>query len=686
MGEEIVSSISQESVVLSDIRTQPVRSTGPAYATPAHYSNTYSMSKSCSTATDDTDNVIYTDINDIYGNARKYGSQTPVKGSSKSQFPGVATGTTTSIGRVDDLYATVNRKNKTINRINAAAVAAADAAAAEKRRKSDEFLGDTSRGYANVSHLTNGQVDFYTNRYTNDNTEYSDQQSSLGQSRDKGPIETVQNYDYSARHSLGNIRTNYEMYIAPKSTDSDLESSILGKKNSSERLEYELSSANIYSTLQYKMFDGGDTGKESWLKSASCKELYDCNFEESGEAKRKAGDFSYINAFDREFLSSDRIDSPITRYDDTNRSLYVNKNHSVDVNGDFPILESKVYSSSYPGSTYNTIDHSNRRGQYYQNQFDFHGSHDDVSHDSYELLEKSDDELYARIKNDHSEPHSRSCSLDSGNYIPTDDESVSESAFLKYRGEIKSRSVADIMDDMFLNEDPRDLPREKLCVKSDGSFYNKIKYQIGSRTSSQESRSDYYESKISKSSDSSKKSKDSVYHTDSKKSRETIKSKHSDRSDYNSRASSQESKESFGDGLLKNYEMPTTTGKKIKNLGKKVQQYERNSSQESKSDYYDAKMSLPSLERSSLDGSEDVDSDRAIYSKIKVKSHDSLLSEMKSTNYYNSQSNYSTFPSNKTHKTSHVHSISLQNVEIERNARSYSYRSNENTPNRQAST
>ncbi|XP_055690666.1 uncharacterized protein LOC129794082 [Lutzomyia longipalpis] len=700
MGEEMVSSISQESVVLSDTRTQQARSTGQAYAIPAHYSNTYSMSKSCSTATDDTDNVIYTDINDLYGNVRKYGVKSPVAGNSVSQFKGGATVSTTSVNRADDLYATVNRKTKTINRINAAAVAAAEAAAAaEKKRKSDEFLGDTSRGYANVSHLTNGQVDLYAKRY--EDSGYTDQQGSgggyatkkeqayvEGQSqtlpRNGEKIETVQTYDYSARHSLGNIRPNYELYLATKTIDSDVEGSVLGKKNSSERLEYELSSANIYSTLQYKMFDGGDTGKDSWLKSASCKELYDCNFEESGEVKRKAGDFTYINAFDREFLSSDRIDSPITRYDEANRSLYVNKNHSVDVNGDFPILESKVYSSSYPGSTYNTVDHANRRGQYYQHQFDFHGSHDDVSHDSYELLEKSDDELYARIKHDHSEPHSRSCSLDSGNYILTDDESVSESAFLKYRtGDMKSRSEADIMDDLFLNEDPRDLPREKLCVKSDGSFYNKIKHQIGSRTSSQESRSDYYESKISKSSDSSKKSKDSVYHTDSKKSRETLKSKHSDRSDYNSRASSQESKESFGEGLLKNYEMPTTTGKKIKSLGKLVaKQYERNSSQESKSDYYDAKMSLPSLERSSVDGSEDVDSDRGGYSKIKVKSHDSLLTEMKSSNFYNSQSNYSTFPSNKTHKTSHVHSISLQNVEIERNARSFSYRSNENTPNR----
>uniref|UniRef100_A0A182SRV2 Uncharacterized protein n=1 Tax=Anopheles maculatus TaxID=74869 RepID=A0A182SRV2_9DIPT len=322
----------------------------------------------------------------------------------------------------------------------------------------------------------------------------------------------------------------------------------------------------------------------------------------------------------------------------------------------------------------------------------------------YELLEKSDDELYYKFKGD-SEAHTRSCSLDSGNYIPTDDESIPDqqhsagghhshhvSRLSRYCSslEAKSKSAPDIddLDDMFLMEDPRDLPREKLCVKSDGNFYKKIKMAMGgsSRMSSPESRSDYYESKLSKSSGSSKKSKDSVYHTDSnKKSRETLKSKSG--SGFNSRASSQDSKDCFGgmDILLtKNYEMPTTTSKKAKYLSKRFDSSSRNSSQDSKSDYYDASEQQHEHE---LDA-DGADMSDEIYSRAKV-SHsdehirvgedDALSSIAKNgisataASFYDNQIYSSTFPSAQTkptsvgndvggggNKTSHVHSISLQ--------------------------
>uniref|UniRef100_A0A182UC79 Moesin/ezrin/radixin homolog 1 n=1 Tax=Anopheles melas TaxID=34690 RepID=A0A182UC79_9DIPT len=435
-------------------------------------------------------------------------------------------------------------------------------------------------------------------------------------------------HNFMGHHSLNNLPSSSKVtndYLHYSSLlkgggagDGGPDDPMNSKKTSSERLEYELSNANIYSTVQYKNYEEDfdeeeymnyqrqrgadrDASKEAWLRSSSCKELCDYGYDSTGRA-----DFSLM---EREFLTSDRIDSPVTRYDDSRHSMYVQKsNYSVEVSQDCLANEGKVYSSSYPGTTYNTIDHTSYRKHTNQNFYSNYeyGSQDDISHDSYELLEKSDDELYYKFKAD-SEAHTRSCSLDSGNYIPTDDESIPDqqqsghhshhvSRLSRYCSslETKSKSAPDIddLDDMFLMEDPRDLPREKLCVKSDGNFYKKIKMAMGgsSRMSSPESRSDYYESKLSKSSGSSKKSKDSVYHTDSnKKSRETLKSKSG--SGFNSRASSQDSKDAFGgmDILLtKNYEMPTTTSKKAKYLSKRFDSSSRNSSQDSKSDYYDA--------------------------------------------------------------------------------------------------
>lgn len=458
----------------------------------------------------------------------------------------------------------------------------------------------------------------------------------------------------SERSYIGDWGTKYQAL----STGDLPETRTPQQKLSSERLEYELSRVNLYSAEQY---NARFSNSQSWLHSVSCRNLYDSSFEESGRTKRRATD-----GFITELLSVDRIDSPITRYDDSRKVLYGSRmTTSLDIDRDFVFLNQKVYSSSYPGTS------ANSAYEPFGCPFELSISHDDISHDSYEVLEKSiQDHFYhiKRSKSDHG--YARSCSLDSGNYIPSDD-SVSD-VDCKYRSgvEIKSRSVNDMQLDAFSSvDDPRYLPREKMSVRSDGNFYREIQRALSSRTSSQDSCSDIYNSKHCKSSqDSSKKSHDSVYHTDSKKSRETLKSKSSDRSGYNSRDSSQESKSG-------SYELDH-----IKNaINNIVGEKSRTSSQESKSDYFDARMTPTELDNVDLIVSDEFNYNYDNF-KQKMKSHDSLLSEMKSTaksQFYDSNSTYSTIPSsNKNKETSHVHSITLQNVETEQHMRAHFYKKN----------
>lgn len=785
---ETASSTSRESVILpvdnqamlstvtSTAVTASITSPATAHTTigQVHYNNTstYSMSKSVSTATDLSDdmidNIIYSDINDLYGN--------------RDNKKTTAVTTQTNNFDCNDIYATIDRKNKTSHKQAQLQQQQQNLNNVSKHLNnqnhfSDEFIDNSIRNYSyntiisnnnitnnnnNTNNNTNninlntnddyyrdnsnchsdGTSDYYShhkgggfsisqntnnignavesvtqiNNETNSNNKSNTTNHlpqikprstySLPRNSELAAIDSLELYDIhqshlqNSHHSLGyipnNIHTNnknYTHYSNIKSHNSnnntsnsnknlnkqhiDMESNFNSPhhhKLSSERLEYELSNSNIYSAMQYKNYDDYNYNniKDSWQRSASCKELYDLTYE---DIKRRTDSF----LFEREFLTSDRIDSPITRYDESRHSMYVPKNYSIDNSQEFQNLpETKIYSSSYPGTTYNTIDHQlHKRNHQYHNNYDFNGSQDDISHDSYELLEKSEDDIYYRIKQIHSDPHTRSCSIDSGHYVPTDDDSPSELGYLKYRTplDVKCKSAADIMNDRFFMEDPRDLPREKLCVKSDGSFYKHIKKSMGSRTSSQDSKSDFFESKISKSSDSSKKSKDSVYHTDSKKSRETIKSKYG--SGYNSRTSSQESKESFGIGemLTKNYEMPKTTGKKPKSLKTNYDSISRNSSQESKSDYYDAQLSM---ERS-FEGDEDFDDNLDKDLHPKVKSHESLMTEIKmqtqQNSFYETQTYSSTFPTQKNpanKTTTKVHSISLQNVETERHLKTCS--------------
>lgn len=777
--EETASSTSRESITPQPaprLATLPRYNMDPStgqHSTSAHYNtSTYSMSKfDVSTGTDLSDddivdNIIYSDINDLYKNNQQQQQQNThtiqtQTSNDINQFSGqdldddiddddddiqpyVSKMTLQKlvsrpiVVNNDDLYATVNRKTKT--KAMKSLLITDDETNSDSQNggclngngmndRNSEFKLNNAKNYSseyidnsirNINNVLNdidkfdqyqaslkrysdvggGVTDYYTKDYQKDNhnslcrsnmNSHSDHYLAFNNSQFDNEQTTratnslPRNSEMSGVESLDSYDSHYEGHNASSSNnDNNLESNHLHyaecsimkpedsgayfdspkhSKTSSDRLEYDLSNANIYSTLQYKTTYEDDSddfdAKESWQRSASCRELYDFGYE-----FKKPTTGVYLGG-DREFLTSDRIDSPVTKYDDDfRRSLYEStRKYSMDNYEDYQMAESKVYSSSYPGTTYNTIEQ--KRAQY--PQYEFNGSQD-LSHDSYELLEKSDDDFYYKFKQNNTDHHVRSCSLDSGNFIPTDYESDEDkNEYLKYhRSDMKSKSAADIMNDIFIMDDPRDLPREKLCVKSDGSFYKHVKESMGLRTSSQESHSEFYESKISKSSGSSKKSKDSVYHTDSKKSRETLKSKSG--SDYN--ASSPEEMFIVGELLNRNnYEMPTTTAKKTKSLKKMFDSSSRNSSQDSKSDYYDTKAD-PAEQQSFEDETEE-----QIFTRQKVFSQDYLVIDASTVQpNFDSQVYFSTFPSNHkvTSKTCHVQSISLQNVEIERNFKTYS--------------
>jgi len=650
INRETMAAVSPASAMaMANARRQPLRSqeSQSQTATPVHYSSTnYSMSKQCmlnnananSTETE-TDNIIYTDINDMghYKYPDFHSAQMEHKISNSEHL---------NLNDRNDIYATVNRKTKSKTR---------------EKHFSDEFIDQSILQYTRAKQMgiqppmipmiqqpsTSAYAAAQERNYNSLNYQYHNDLNHPSESSSSSYFGTgfgTKRYAQNERVKLAqsenyltpsiDSQSSRHTHSLPRNSELSGVDSVDSydshyithhpRRSSGDKLEYQMTSGNLYSTAQFvkpeqaavhymdddvEQDDDGEgeniydqVERESWLKSSSCKDL----FERYSSAYYAREQPKPMTAFDKEFLSSNRIDSPVTRYDDSRHSLYFIKNHSIDAHQDFsPLPHSKVYSSSYPGSTYNTQEHKRQYGQ----QLDFTGSQDDISQDSYELLEKYDIDFFSGRR--RSEDHMRSCSLDSGNYIPSDDESVSEQP--KYRSaiDVKSKSAADIMNEIWDAEDPRYLPREKLSVKSDGNFYKKIQEAL-TRTSSQESQSEMFETKISRSSDSSKKSRDSLYHTDSKKSRETTKSK-------TSVASSQDSKESLvGDCFGRNYEMPTTTGKKVKQFNKKeLCEKFAQSSQDSKSDYYDAVEPVPDAE--------------GLYTRPKVKSHDCLLSDTHSS-------------------------------------------------------
>ncbi|KAK9888831.1 hypothetical protein WA026_001053 [Henosepilachna vigintioctopunctata] len=353
-------------------------------------------------------------------------------------------------------------------------------------------------------------------------------------------------------------------------------------------------------------------------RSASCKDLYDFSFEETGQAKRRIKPNRQTETVTDSLER--KLESPITRYDEHKLMYSTNSRDNLEIHQDIIITDQKVYSSSYPGMTAYSQDSMEDPGNY-----DLRDSQEDISHDSYELLERSDDDYSNTddFKFKQKKINTRSCSLDSGNYLPSDTDSEGV-------GRIKCKSSSDVHQDIFLMDDPRDLPRETVPRKSDGSFYKAFKQS--SRTSSLESKSDYYESRTSKSS------------------RESLK-KGSREKSIGSRTSSQESRSGHES------KKPIRRNKSADNI-EFHRQHEsmdsRTSSVESRSEYYDANSK-----------SED---------KFCKHEYDRKIAFERN---YGTQKPKVTQEHKVIIESTHVHSMTLQNVETEQNIRAS--RSSEST-------
>lgn len=441
--------------------------------------------------------------------------------------------------------------------------------------------------------------------------------------KSEGALDKVSAYRPSSSYHAPPAQTQSQIELVSSTARSSEDRDDSDQRCSSPEEHY------TYPTLQYRS-ETVLPKRQIWQRSASCRDLYDFSFEDSGQAKRHPKPVIKPTVEKNTYISLEerKLESPITRYDEANRALYSissSRNVSLDIHQDIIIPGQKVYSSSYPGTTHLSQESMEDPGNY-----ELAESQDDLSHDSYELLERSDDDYSTSGDYRHRKTKSmntRSCSLDSGNYLPTDSESDSE----KHH---KCKSSSDVHQDIFLMDDPRDLPREKIPRKSDGSFYKTLK--IGSRTSSLESKSDYYDSKMSKSS------------------RDNLRKSGWDQS-FGSRTSSQESKSDYEIKKM----IGTRKNKSFESLGMKQPEYveSRTSSLDSKSDYYDANSKI-------------IDDPKYITSKYHHEYDRKIQFERNyGTQKSSSKSsvNYDSFPSFK--ETSHVHSISLQNVETEQNIR-----------------
>ncbi|XP_026668578.1 titin isoform X5 [Ceratina calcarata] len=124
--------------------------------------------------------------------------------------------------------------------------------------------------------------------------------------------------------------------------------------------------------------------RHPWQRSASCRELYASSFEDSGKTRSKdekpsSSDDPILEPF--RLPSQGELDNPVTRYDESNRSYSAASSKLPSLDHDS--VPERVYSSSYPGtsslSTESGHEESGPAGDL---------SHDDLSHDSYELLER----------------------------------------------------------------------------------------------------------------------------------------------------------------------------------------------------------------------------------------------------------------------------------------------------------
>lgn len=133
-----------------------------------------------------------------------------------------------------------------------------------------------------------------------------------------------------------------------------------------------------------------------WQRSASCRELYASSFEDSGKARPRDDKVTVDLPLDPfQLASQGELDNPITRYDESNRSYSAASSKLPSLDHDS--VPERVYSSSYPGtsslSTESGHEESGPAGDL---------SHDDLSHDSYELLEREHEFEYPES---YSSPH-----------------------------------------------------------------------------------------------------------------------------------------------------------------------------------------------------------------------------------------------------------------------------------------
>lgn len=136
--------------------------------------------------------------------------------------------------------------------------------------------------------------------------------------------------------------------------------------------------------------------RHPWQRSASCRELYASSFEDSGKARPRDDKITADLPLDPfQLASQGELDNPVTRYDESNRSYSAASSKLPSLDHDS--VPERVYSSSYPGtsslSTESGHEESGPAGDL---------SHDDLSHDSYELLEREREFEYPES---YSSPH-----------------------------------------------------------------------------------------------------------------------------------------------------------------------------------------------------------------------------------------------------------------------------------------
>ncbi|XP_011297144.1 uncharacterized protein [Fopius arisanus] len=117
-----------------------------------------------------------------------------------------------------------------------------------------------------------------------------------------------------------------------------------------------------------------------WQRSSSCRELYASSFEDSGRA-RKTDEKPEGGLDTIQLPSQGELDNPVTRYDETNRSYSAASSKLPSLDHDS--VPERVYSSSYPGTSSLSTESGHEESGPGADL-----SHDDLSHDSYELLER----------------------------------------------------------------------------------------------------------------------------------------------------------------------------------------------------------------------------------------------------------------------------------------------------------